>query len=185
MKLIVPVFLASFCTLPGFGWILGHRLFGPSHLEETLMSPSQILRRQQELMRRSRSYTSPPYEFHNNEKEIKISIDVSGVSANDINVSVQDQVLFVSGQRKLEKEGYKYISEFSQSFPLDLSVEIDKLSASLDNGVLVVTAPKDVNRLEQTIRKIPVMQSADDRHPDTKMHAEIVDDINEIATVDI
>ena len=41
-------------------------------------------------------------------------------------------------------------------FSLDPSVDVDQLSANLNNGVLSVTAPKDLKRIEAGVRKIPI-----------------------------
>merc|ERR1712023_390153 len=46
-------------------------------------------------------------------------------------------------------------SKFVQTFSLDA----EKLSATLSDGVLVVSAPKDLKRIEENVRKIPVVQS--------------------------
>merc|ERR1712224_320135 len=47
-------------------------------------------------------------------------------------------------------------SEFSKTFSLDETVDVDKLTAALKNGVLTVSAPKDPEKREQNIRRIPV-----------------------------
>merc|ERR1712124_51525 len=47
-----------------------------------------------------------------------------------------------------------------KTFSFDKTVEVDKFAASLNNGVLVVTAPKDLTKLEANFRKIPFTTSA-------------------------
>merc|ERR1712178_621725 len=69
-----------------------------------------------------------------------------------------DRVLSITGQRQTGNEEYSFTSKFSQSFYLDRTAEVEKLTAHLENGVLVVSAPKDHNRLEIGIRKIPIQQ---------------------------
>jgi hypothetical protein len=39
---------------------------------------------------------------------------------------------------------------------LDPTIDTEKFTADLQNGVLTVTAPKDVKRIEETIKRIPV-----------------------------
>jgi len=167
MKLTFPALTALAIPVASDAWTLGPRmrLWGPSLLDTAMISPSQLIRQQQELMDRSFSYTSPRYEITDNDDSIKISLDVPGVNADDISVTLEEdgQVLSISGHRELEKEGYSYSSKFSQSFSLDPSVELDKFKADLDKGVLVITAPKDKKQLEQKVRKIPIMQSAEDK----------------------
>ena len=74
----------------------------------------------------------------------------------DIDVSVEDNVLTVSGHRESADASYRFTSRFSQSFSLDPAVDMDKFSASMENGVLVVTAPKDMKKIESNVRKIPI-----------------------------
>merc|ERR1711907_323912 len=47
-------------------------------------------------------------------------------------------------------------SKFSKTFSLDDTVDVDKLTAALKNGVLTVSAPKDPEKRDTTIRRIPV-----------------------------
>merc|ERR1719222_272 len=37
-----------------------------------------------------------------------------------------------------------------------LTVDVDSFTATLKNGVLVVSAPKDLSKLEENVRKIPI-----------------------------
>ena len=76
----------------------------------------------------------------------------------DIDVSLEDGHLTVSGQRLSSRDNYRFASKFSQTFSLDPAVDVDQFSANLDNGVLIVAAPKDMKRIEENIKKIPVMQ---------------------------
>merc|ERR1712146_691722 len=103
---------------------------------------------------------SPRYEITDNEEKFKVALDLPGVKAEDINVSYDedDKVLSITGQRQTGNEEYSFTSKFSQSFYLDRTAEVEKLTAHLENGVLVVSAPKDHKRLEIGIRKIPIQQ---------------------------
>ena len=97
--------------------------------------------------------------------EVKISLDVPGVKAEDISVTLEGDgsVLSVTGRREKQGEsGTSYTSKFSQSFTMDATVDIEKFSANLKNGVLVITAPKDLKRIENNIRKIPITDADSD-----------------------
>merc|ERR1712224_51155 len=52
-----------------------------------------------------------------------------------------------------------FVSTFSKTFSFDKTVDVDKFTASLNNGVLVVSAPKDLAKLEESIREIPITAS--------------------------
>ncbi|GAA0186140.1 chaperone [Lithospermum erythrorhizon] len=78
-------------------------------------------------------------------------IDMPGLKSGDINVQVEeDNVLVISGERKREeeKEGVKYVrmerrvGKFMRKFVLNDNVDIDKISAVCENGVLTVTVEK-------------------------------------------
>lgn len=101
---------------------------------------------------------SPRYEVVDNEDKFQLSVDVPGVKMEDIDVSLEDGYLTVSGQRLSSKDNSRFTSKFSQTFSLDPAVDVDQFSANLDNGVLVVAAPKDMKRIEENITKIPVVQ---------------------------
>ena len=69
---------------------------------------------------------------------------------------MDDGYLTVKGHREASNGSSRYSSKFSQTFSLDPSVDLDKFTASLKNGVLVVSAPKDMKKLEASIRRIPI-----------------------------
>lgn len=161
MKLSLPIL----ATLPvaAASWSLVPRyydsLFGPTLLDTAMISPSQMLRN----MDRSLSRTSPRYEMTDDEKEMRIVLDLPGVDVENIDVSFDSDhnVLSVSGHRESSENGSSYSYRFSQSFSLDPSVEGDKFTTDLTNGVLTVTAPKDMKRIEASIRKIPITASSE------------------------
>ena len=118
-----------------------------------------IFEQQNALVNKAFRQTSPRYEIMDDEKKFQISVDVPGVKLEDIKVSVDESenVLSISGQRASISDSHKFTSKFSQSFSLDPAVDVEKLTASLNHGVLIVSAPKDFKRVEQAIRSIPVV----------------------------
>lgn len=102
---------------------------------------------------------SPRYQLIDNDKELKISFDIPGVKADDLDVSVEDGYLSVRGQRVASDDTSRITSKFVQTFSLDAAIDAEKLSATLSDGVLVVSAPKDLKRIEENVRKIPIVQS--------------------------
>merc|ERR1711862_676869 len=59
-------------------------------------------------------------------------------------------------------ESSRFASKFSKTFSLDQTVDVDKFTATLKNGVLTVSAPKDLGKLEENVRRIPVVAAAAD-----------------------
>ncbi|KAI8466245.1 MAG: HSP20-like chaperone [Monoraphidium minutum] len=82
----------------------------------------------------------------------KITIDTPGMDAGDINITMQDGVMTISGRKKSDveekdKEGRvlrreRAFSSFSRSFTMPDNVREDAIGARLHNGVLSVTVPK-------------------------------------------
>ena len=109
--------------------------------------------------------TSPCYEITENDEQFQLAIDVPGVEAGAIDVHLGDgnRVLHISGGRQVKqtaKDGSITESEsrFEKKFVLDKKIDSSKMTASLDNGVLTVTAPKHVATDE--VKKIPIVQGS-------------------------
>ena len=79
-----------------------------------------------------------------------IEIDLPGISKEDIEITTEDNVLTISGERKLKEETqeddyYKVESKygkFSRSFTLPEKVDVSAIQAESKNGVLEVIIPK-------------------------------------------
>ena len=182
MKFNAPVLaavasLAAMAPTSTQAWSMGpstSSLFFPSTL--MLDSPSarmmrkmdRAMREQQQQRMYQSSVSSPRYEITNNDEKFQLAVAVPGVKMEDLSVNLEDNVLTVSGHRG-ERSGddntansYSFTSKFSQSFSLsDPSIDLDKFSATLENGVLLVTAPKDMKKLEENIRTIPITVGED------------------------
>jgi HSP20 family protein len=101
---------------------------------------------------------SPRYQITDNAKKFEISMDVPGVNLEDISIDIDDSndMLRISGQRQQQSSTSSYSSSFSKSFSLGHTIDKDKVTASLANGVLIVSAPKNLNKVPETVRKIPI-----------------------------
>jgi HSP20 family protein len=93
---------------------------------------------------------APAVDMIDHDEEIILRADLPGLDEKDIEVTVQDGVLAIRGQRKEEKEEKKenyYYSErsygaFARMLTLPASVEADKVKATFKKGVLEVHLPK-------------------------------------------
>jgi HSP20 family protein len=76
--------------------------------------------------------------------------DLPGMTEDDVNIEIKDNVLTVSGERKAEHEdkgeGYHRVERsfgsFSRSLSLPQGIDPDKIEANFANGVLEVRVPK-------------------------------------------
>jgi HSP20 family protein len=92
----------------------------------------------------------PAVDIHDNKDNLVIKADLPGMTQKDIEVSVEDDVLRIKGEKKKEHEDKKdnfYRLErsygyFERSFSLPANVDASKINAAYKNGVLELTLPK-------------------------------------------
>lgn len=93
---------------------------------------------------------SPQVDIVDNEKEIKISVELPGLDEKDIEVTLSHDMLTISGEKQQEKEdkGKNYYrmersyGSFKRSIPIPCEVETEAIDATFKNGVLSVVLPK-------------------------------------------
>jgi HSP20 family protein len=96
------------------------------------------------------SMIAPQINVSETASEIRVSAELPGVSEQDTDVSLDDDVLTIRGEKKFErmdeKETFHFIERSSGTFQralhLPLSVAPDQVQATFENGVLTVTLPK-------------------------------------------
>lgn len=87
--------------------------------------------------------------FENDKKELVLKAELPDVKKEDVSVTVENNTLTLSGERKLDsevkKENYHRIERaygsFSRSFSLPATVDTGKIGAEFKNGVLTVRLP--------------------------------------------
>merc|ERR1719281_566 len=105
-------------------------------------------------------YPTQRYELVDNNEKFELTVDVPGVKEEDIDIKLEEGRLTIQGQRMVSTESSRFASKFSKAFSLDQTVDVDKFTATLKNGVLTVSAPKDLGKLEENVRRIPVVAAA-------------------------
>lgn len=93
---------------------------------------------------------SPAVDIFEEENAIVLSAELPGMAAEDVHVHVENSILTLSGERKLEKEeerdGYHRVERsygsFSRAFALPKSVDGEAVEAKLVDGVLRLRLPK-------------------------------------------
>jgi HSP20 family protein len=92
----------------------------------------------------------PPTDIEEADKEYTVSIELPGLDAGDIDLSISDNTLTVKGEkkseRKEEEKGYRLMERsygrFERTFRLPEEVNADKIDAAFDKGVLKINLPK-------------------------------------------
>ncbi|MBC6401880.1 MAG: Hsp20/alpha crystallin family protein [Ekhidna sp.] len=98
---------------------------------------------------------SPKVDIAESDKEYEIQLHVPGVKKTDFNINLNDDQLTISGERKFDDEKKEknfhsvesYFGSFSRTFYLPEIVNREKADAKYENGILVVTLPKDEKRV--------------------------------------
>ncbi len=106
---------------------------------------------------------SPSIDVAENDKEIKVSTELPGLSEDDIEVSLSGDTLTISGEKKAEKEdkGKNYYrmersyGSFRRAIPLPCEVETDKVNATFKKGVLNIVLPK-TPQAQEAVKKIAI-----------------------------
>ena len=103
---------------------------------------------------------SPSVDVSETETEIIFTAEFPGFEKDQIDISVNEGRLSISGERPFTEEKdtkrhrvERWHGKFYRSFLLPKSADAEKISANLKNGVLTVTLPK---KEEAKPRQIPV-----------------------------
>jgi HSP20 family protein len=92
----------------------------------------------------------PELDMSETDKAIEVRMDVPGVTAKDIDIQINGNVLTVSGERKEEKEEKgktfhrieRQYGNFSRSVTLPSTVAESEVAAEYHDGVLAIKLPK-------------------------------------------
>jgi HSP20 family protein len=110
--------------------------------------------------------TAPALEMKETKKAFSISAELPGIDPDAVEISVENGVLKIAGEKRLEREedeqGYR-ISErsygaFERAISLPDGADADKITARCRNGVLTITIPKD-KKAAKNGRRIAVEQA--------------------------
>ncbi|MEI6055887.1 MAG: Hsp20/alpha crystallin family protein [Lentisphaerota bacterium] len=106
---------------------------------------------------------NPDFDINETEHEYNIKAELSGLDEKDIEVTLENNVLRISGEKKEEKTENKakyHISErkfgcFERSFALQSEVDSSKIKASFAKGILSVQIPK-TEKAKVNVKKIEI-----------------------------
>ena len=116
--------------------------------------------------RSSFSFSAPAIDMSEDDKAYKISAELPGIDAKDVDISVSGDTLLLRGEKRQEKEekdkNYHFseraYGSFQRAFELPASVDRDKVAADFSQGVLTITLPKRAEAQKPT-KKIEVRSS--------------------------
>jgi HSP20 family protein len=90
-----------------------------------------------------------PVDVYREDGSLVVKAEVPGVTSDELDISVKDNVLTISGESRaeeeVEEENYvrreRRYGSFSRSLALPVEAEGDKAEAAFEDGVLTVTIP--------------------------------------------
>ncbi len=109
---------------------------------------------------------APPVDIYENGDNLVLKAELPGINPDDVEICVEDNNLYLKGERKFEKEvkeeNYHRVERtygsFARAFSLPNSIDSDKVAANYKDGVLTLTLPKREEAKPRTI-KISVNKS--------------------------
>ena len=91
---------------------------------------------------------APRIDIDESERAIQISAELPGVKMEEVDVSIDADILTIRGEKRCERKderacvSERFYGKFQRSVQLPFAPEADAVEAHFDNGVLKVTVPK-------------------------------------------
>jgi len=129
-------------------------------LQRELYTPAANKRSKQESKTEQAGWT-PLVDINESETAYTLAADLPGITPEDIDISTEKGVLTIKGERKIQaqedSEKHPHLERqngtFLRRFTLPESADTDGISAKSENGVLIISIPKQE---VATARKIEV-----------------------------
>ena len=93
---------------------------------------------------------APKLDLSETKDALVVKAETAGVEPKDIQISLQEQLLTIKGEKRQEKEEKdehyhrmeRSYGSFARSIRLPVPVDAEKVNASFKNGLLTITLPK-------------------------------------------
>jgi len=101
---------------------------------------------------------SLPLDVYTTPSEIVISANVPGLKPDDAEITLEGDTLAIKGEFKAPMENVDYIfqersyGKFSRTLTINVPVDVNKVEATFDGGVLTITLPKAEAARPKTIK---------------------------------
>ncbi|MEC8140983.1 MAG: Hsp20/alpha crystallin family protein [Bacteroidota bacterium] len=111
---------------------------------------------------RTTNILTPKVDIHENEQEFEFLLELPGVRKEDLQIELEQDVLYVSGERKVAEETKEtnvhrmeqFYGSFHRSFHLPQGLDKENITAQYQNGILRLTIKKD----EKAVKKQIIVQ---------------------------
>jgi len=96
------------------------------------------------------NFIIPNIDVVEEDSRLIVMVDLPGLDEKDLDLQLNEGTLIIKGNKAAEHDEKKgkyhvferYSGTFMRSIPIPFNVSVDKLSAFLENGVLIVEIPK-------------------------------------------
>jgi HSP20 family protein len=103
----------------------------------------------------------PRVDIAETQNSIVVKADIPGMTREDIKITLSDNILTISGDKKIERdettENYhrleRVFGKFARRFYIPTGIDSEKIAASYKDGVLFVKLPKV---MEERTKEIPI-----------------------------
>lgn len=93
---------------------------------------------------------NPALDVYQDKDNITVTVELPGLNKDEIDISIHEGALIISGERKQESEkqdsetfrSERFFGRFQRSVRLPSAVNADKVTANYKDGVLTVVLPK-------------------------------------------
>jgi len=107
-------------------------------------------------------WAAPAIDFTESDTRYMITAELPGLEKSDVDISVQDGMLVISGEKRTaldETQDNLHVSErrygeFQRAFALPVDAVESKIDAHFENGVLTITIPRTIEKIESKKIKI-------------------------------
>jgi HSP20 family protein len=132
----------GFASGPSFGTLFGLR----DELHRLIEHPLGEIARGRQLLR----VWNPALDLYEDKDNVFVKVELAGLKKEDIDVSLEDGVLTISGERKSETKAEdaethrseRFVGHFNRIVTLPSEVKADEVKAVYQDGILTVTLPK-------------------------------------------
>lgn len=105
----------------------------------------------------------PSLDVVDDGKALRVSVELPGMTDKDVNVTVDDRLLTIRGEKKEEKEkkdknvfrSERAYGSFQRTIELPVDVDTTKIEAKFKDGVLTIDLPK-TKEAQERVKQIPV-----------------------------
>lgn len=105
---------------------------------------------------------TPTVDIAETKDSFEIQMQIPGVKKEDINIAIEKDLITISGERRFENEKEEknfhskesFFGKFQRSFRLPDAINMDKIQAKQEDGILIVTLPKDEKQSAKKLIKI-------------------------------